>query len=343
MRRIIKNKLPLFFIIGVVFLSCWERQDHEIMIPKTPIYNLSGRVICSLTHKPLAQVDIILSGLVKYNEEEESRILVLSQTTDENGMFFFSEVPGGYGYFFTAKKEGWKTENLRYVLPYRDYQVEDVILGKLLVEEKYCYYNGIITGIACENRSIWIADTLNRKMVEFDENLNMVRSAAITLNIPISLAYDGQWFWSSDPFKETVFKFQIDDWGHIRYGESYSTPEDANRPGRSLVFLDIACNSRDVWACSKKIRSKYLKFKPDVPQEVLYFDSPVMNPKGIAIDSTKIFIAYSYSSKNLLYLIDKNTNVALGYYAIPDDAGLIAVNNNLIWIATKDKITKYLF
>ena len=339
----IKN-LPLFIcFVMLSLLSCWDRQDNNVNVPETPVYNLYGSIISSLTNEPLSDVYVVLYGYVKYNEENESQTLYVDQITDENGMFLFKEIPGGFEYFLTAEKEGYKLLAEKLVTCYEDKNVGELVLGKLLnLVEKVNINDVEITGIAHNGKNIWLVDTSNLKIIELNEDLTIKNSTDITLNTPLSLAWDGQWFWSCDPEKDVVFSFQVDNFNHVRYGDSYPSPRNFYNPDKIVDLLDMTFLNNKIWACSNQMSSKYFKFNPAESEGITYFDSPTSCPIGIATDSTYIFLLCHYSGYKL-YLINKDTNEILGYYMLPNDGCLMTYNDNCFWIAKNDSIIKLSF
>ena len=124
----------LAIIIFILFLGCWNKQSHTIMAPMTPVYNVKGKFICSLTNTALGQVSIKLMGEVKYNEEDTSKAVTFETTSDESGFFVLADVPGGNGYILTAEKEGYQTYAQNYVVYYTDKDVGEIVFEGTLGE-----------------------------------------------------------------------------------------------------------------------------------------------------------------------------------------------------------------
>jgi len=347
----------ILMIVGLFFISCWERQEHEINVPETPVYDVTGRVICSITHVPLSNVDVTISGYVKFNDEDSARTFILQDVTDEDGWYHFSDVPGGYQYALWLMIDGYDEMVKKIVTYYQDKIVDDIVLGKLLQFINYVDYEDlVITGIAYHNGYIWIADTLEGRIMQLDGNLAIKRTVNMTLNTPSGLASDGEWFWTSDSIDEIMLQFQVDDVdhplfnaGHIIYGPNYPAPPNYYDPEMSIDILDLACNSNEFWGCSNQTSNKYFKFDPTDSTSLIYFDSPLSGVKGIYADSATIYLACEYSMDHNLYLIDKNSRELLGYYVIPEDmctgkiAGYLTKNSNRIWIARKNDVAEYSF
>ena len=345
--KLVKYKLILICLLGVIMVFCTKKQDYEILAPETPVYNICGRVVSSAFNKVIANVNISLTSIteVKYNDEDSSRMLSLQQVTDEDGNFVFKDVPGGYGYSFDAEKEGWLSYSQTIVLSYEDKDLEDITLGKYLVWQNSAFivYHHI-SGIMLKNGNVWIADTLNRTIAELNENLTINKSININEFTPSGLTWDDQYFWSSDFLNETVLKFELYGNNYINYAGTYPLPKNLYHPEDAVKLLDMCWLSGEIWACSEQLGSKYFKFNPEEPEAINYFDSPDYI-KGLSIDSTKIYILSQHSEKEkpALYLLDKNTKEELGYYVIPGDAGLLAVNSDYLWVAKDNRITKYSF
>ena len=142
-----KSIYLLFVFISFFFLclfSCWKKQDHNIVIPETPVYDFSGIVRCSLTNEPIRDLYVTIEGVVKYNENDSTENLVLIQTTDENGMFRFPDIPGGYQYLVKIELENYAAFSERYSLLYSDMYIEDIILSRLLILHDECFYENCV-------------------------------------------------------------------------------------------------------------------------------------------------------------------------------------------------------
>jgi len=346
--KLLKYKLILICLLGVNVLSCTKKQDHEILAPETPVYDFSGRLVSSVFNEAIANVNISLSSLteVKYNNEDSSRVLFLQQVTDEDGNFVFKDVPGGYGYSFNAEKEGWHNHSQTIVLYFENRDIGDITLGKLLVLQSSAiivYHH--ISGIMLNAGNVWIADTLNRTIAELNENMTINNSLNINEFSPSGLAWDGQYFWSSDFLNETVLKLERNGNNSINYAATYPSPKNIYNPADAVKLLDMCWQSGEIWACSEQLGSDYFKFNPEEPEAITYFDSPAYYLKGISVDSTKIYVISRQSENDQpeLYLLDKNTKEELGYYIIPGDPGLLAVNGHYLWVAKDNQIRKYSF
>jgi len=81
--QVLKCLIIFIGLCGIIFLSCWERQDEKITAPETPIYNIKGRVICSLTNEPLSQVKVILTGIVKLPIDSSQEIYYINFYEDQ--------------------------------------------------------------------------------------------------------------------------------------------------------------------------------------------------------------------------------------------------------------------
>jgi len=225
-----------------------------------------------------------------------------------------------------------------------DRDIGDRVIGKLLVLEKETYFDSpIITGIAYKQGSLWIADTLD-KIIELDADLIKKREVPFLRYKLSGLAWDGEWFWTSDRDKNIVYQFQvIDEWGHIKFGETYSSPKNFYNPEIFVDLLDISCFNGEVWACSEQISTKYFRLNLDEAGTAEYFDSPIYHPIGIYADSNIVYVASQYALESKLSLIDKETNTTTGYYVFLEEAaaGLITSDGNYFWIANENSVKKY--
>ena len=341
--KVLKCLIVLIGLCGMIFLSCWERQDEKITAPETPKYDISGRVVSSLTNEPLSQVKVILTGRVKYNDQEEAVNFIIEQVTAENGTFILQDVPGGFPYSLILENDGYKTEANDLIMSYMDRDIGDRVIEKLLVLEKEAFFDSrVITGIAFKQGSLWIADALNEKIIELDDDLNKKREIAFLTYKLSGLAYDGEWFWTSDPDKNIVYQFQIiDEWDHIKLGDIYPSPKNYYNPDKIVDLLDISCFNSEVWACTDQISTKYFRLNLNEAGTADYFESPIYHPTGIYVDSNKVYIVSQYGGESKLYLIDKETNTTIGYYVFLENAGLITSDGNYFLIANENSVRKY--
>ena len=340
----LNNKALIIFLWGLIFFSCWENQKHNVTAPDTPVYALSGKIISSLTNEPIPYVNVRLSGSVKYNKDDKMTNFNLEDVTDENGVFTFNDVPGGFEYVLYSEKEGYSNNEKKIVTYYSDRDIGEVVLEKLIILlDKACFQGRKINGIAYKAGIILIADTLNKKMVELSEDLSFQRAVNFNLYKPSGLAYDGEWFWTSDSFEAIVFNFQYDEMGRVIYQESYPAPKNFYNPDDVVDLLDISWFNSEIWACTEQITTKYFRLNLDEAGTAEYFDSPVYHPSGIYVDSSKVYIASMYGGKSKLYVIDKETAITAGYYVFSGNAGFITSDGNYLWVANEDSVKKYLF
>lgn len=90
------------FGICLLFVSCWERQRHDITAPETPHYQLTGQVLDRDSRRILSNivVQIQVRGLLF-----ETDFSAAADTTDSLGRFAFpSLVPGLYEIFGMREK-----------------------------------------------------------------------------------------------------------------------------------------------------------------------------------------------------------------------------------------------
>jgi len=335
------------FLLLLLFLSCWNKQDHDILIPDTPVYDLSGRVICSLTNLPVTNATIRINGLVKYNEEDSVQNLLHDEFSDENGEFLFTDIPGGYTYKITILKDSYQDFNEQYVLYYEDRILENIMLGKYLKLEYEIFYEDVaITGIADKNGNLCVTDTLSDCVIELDEDMFIKSySAAFDQVKPVGLAWDDSSFYTFNAVKNTILNFTVLIWGNIVQLATYDPLPDPFLPEQILTLTDLSCADGNIWACSPQVRMSYFQFDPTDIESISFYESPMPHPKSVAVDSTIIYLACQYSDKSRLYQIDKQTKDVLGYSVIPwyVDVNTITYANSYMWFVKDDCIQKLSF
>ncbi|MCF7801831.1 MAG: carboxypeptidase-like regulatory domain-containing protein, partial [Candidatus Marinimicrobia bacterium] len=77
-----------------IFTGCWEKQDHDLLLPETPHYQLTGTVVDEVTQLPLPDIQVIVKmGYSLYNVEWQT----LTLHTDSAGFFQIDTIyPGSY-------------------------------------------------------------------------------------------------------------------------------------------------------------------------------------------------------------------------------------------------------
>ena len=88
-------KLTSIVIITFCILNicCWKKQQHDILAPKTPVYQVTGTVIGSCYHQPIQSAVVSISGIVTYIGEDTSTAILLVDTTTTIGRFEFNNIP----------------------------------------------------------------------------------------------------------------------------------------------------------------------------------------------------------------------------------------------------------
>lgn len=94
-RASIRTALFLIVLITMVSLTgCWEKQDHDLLLPETPHYRLTGTVVNEVSQLPLPNIQVSMSMAYSiYNVDWASRTI----TTDSAGFFQIDTIyPGTY-------------------------------------------------------------------------------------------------------------------------------------------------------------------------------------------------------------------------------------------------------
>ncbi|MCF7796497.1 MAG: carboxypeptidase-like regulatory domain-containing protein, partial [Lentisphaeria bacterium] len=90
-------RTAVFLIVLFIMVSltgCWEKQDHDLLLPETPHYQLTGTVVDEVTQRPLPDIQVIVKmGYSLYNVEWQT----LTLHTDSAGFFQIDTIyPGSY-------------------------------------------------------------------------------------------------------------------------------------------------------------------------------------------------------------------------------------------------------
>lgn len=118
-------------LIVFLFVSCLNRQDHEVTAPETPKYDISGQVHDSDSNEELIQTIIQLDVIQVFHESE---IETAVDTTDSTGKYRFPEmVPGRYT--ISAFRNGYLVLEEELVLQYEP-KIYDLQLPRPLVSHE---------------------------------------------------------------------------------------------------------------------------------------------------------------------------------------------------------------
>ena len=87
--------LALFFLsITFIFMGCWGKQDHELLLPELPHYQLTGTVVDEVTQLPLPNIQLVVNMAQSLYAVEWQ---TLTLYTDSSGFFQIDTVyPGSY-------------------------------------------------------------------------------------------------------------------------------------------------------------------------------------------------------------------------------------------------------
>lgn len=339
--------ITLFLLLySLITVYCWKNQTHDILAPKTPIYQVTGSVTSSLDHQPIADVIVSISGTVTYTGEDSSTAYTQVDTTDINGFYEFLDVPGGYGYNIMLNKEGYEPYLSQIVLYYGDKKIQNISLGKYLIEvERVFFPNLQITGIAVVDTTIYMT-THQKEFVAY--NLESQKETSIPFEDvePTVLAWDGNSFWSTDNIRKILFQFKVQEPDkQIEFNTTYPLPPNNYQPEDTLAMLDMVCFEKGIVGCSSDIGHRYIQWIPWESNHLSYLNSPenLYTPIGIAVYNDTILMACYYQSNRRMYQINSITNEILSYSVFPEEIGMITGHNKTIWMARDHTIIKYIF
>ncbi|MBN2007918.1 carboxypeptidase regulatory-like domain-containing protein [candidate division KSB1 bacterium] len=341
------KKIALIGITIILFIfNCFKKQDHDILVPKTPIYNISGTVYCSVSHQTIPDADVILTGEVKYNEEDTSRTIQFYAETDENGVYTFTDVPANFTYEITASKTGYFPQSVECNFTYTNRNADDIILGKLLViQNEYQYEDVDIKGLTHKDKNIWIADGKNSQLIEFDESMEIKRSIRFPNYHLFALEWDGEWFWTSDYYKKVIIQFQIIAEDSIEIYSLYPLPNSLEDEGQVYTINDFAYLKSIFWACAREATEIFIKLLLDYPNSIYvsYYDIPMQFAKGIEVTDDTLYLVCQHGAEARMYLLNRPTMESSAFYVVPNGAGMTKFDETGIWVATGNKITQYSF
>jgi len=330
------KKTGLILLSLLLCLSCFRRQDHDILAPEKPVYTVSGRIISSLDKTPVGNALVSIygnAGDIFINKENKS---------DSSGAFSFSEIPGGYGYQIAIEKQGFQVSNNFWNVDYLDKTTGDIVLGEWLIEESTYYYNNrLFAGIVRDAQNLWLL-TKDFDILQLDADMSVQKSGSIKNKKPSGLAWDGKNFWTSDTLNHKLLKFEILNDGTPSIIEQFLLPDNPYQPSEYLNLNDIFRFADYMLACGSQIGKKYCRFDPYNSGELALFDSPELTHRPVAItgsDST-LYILCRYYQDIKLYLLDQNYTPR-GYMVVPEMNGRISADGNIIWFARNNYIKKF--
>ncbi|MBN2410529.1 carboxypeptidase regulatory-like domain-containing protein [candidate division KSB1 bacterium] len=330
-----KKSIPLIFPL-LLCLSCFQKQDHDIIAPQIPVYTLSGRVISSLDKNPVDNALVTLYG------GAGDIFINMEYVTDSSGIFTFSQVPGGYGYQLAIEKQGYRVSSNTWNVDYSDKSTGDIVLGKWLIEESTFYYNGYnFTGIVRVTPDLWLL-TSDFTVIQINAGMTVQKSGSIKNITPSGLAWDGNHFWTSDTVNHKLVKFNIQNDGAPAIVEKLPLPDNPYQPSQYLNLRDLCWYGDVLLACESQIGKKFCRFDPFDSGSLSLIDSPESTHRPVAItgaDST-LYMQCRYYQDIILYLLDQNYNNK-GFLVVPEMNGRITTEGNILWFARENYVKKF--
>jgi len=343
-----RKKITLLIIssLCVLNLLCWKKQQHEILAPKTPVYQVYGTVIGSFHHQPIEGSIVTISGSVTYIGEDTMTVILSTDTSNANGRFEFNNIPGANQYTIEVRNQGYETLYIPIMTYYEDKEVKDVVLGLYLTEEtKHTISDHHITGIEFANGKLWLI-TLEKELIELGTDLSIQSSTTLHQIFPTALAWDGETFWSVDTVRHALNQFNIDSMGQVEYNNSFALPVDSAYSEQPIDFIDLTWSDEGaLYGCSPTISRKVCRFIPENIEEFSLFLGPeeMYYSVGVANDPDNLYLACHYQLNQRLYILDKNNQEELAYLVFPEIADKITWDGNAIWMAKDHTLLKYTF
>jgi len=331
------KKPGLFIISLLLYLSCFHKQEHEILAPKMPVYTLSGRLVSSLDATP------VKDALVTFYGGVGDAFISMEHVTDSSGVFAFSQVPGGYAYQLAVEKEGYQIYSTTWNVDYQDKETGDVVINKWLVEETTFDFNAyLFVGITRAKSSLWLL-TSNNEILQLNADMSVQMSGSLRNIYPAGLAFDGENFWSADSVNHKLVKFEIQNDGTPTILEQLLLPDNPYKPSQYLNLRDIYWHGNNILACVSQIGKKYIRFDPYNSENPSLIDSPepIYQPVAITGSDSTLYLQCRYYQDIRLYLLDQNY-VNRGYVVIPEMNGQIIAEDNILWFARKNYIKKFI-
>jgi hypothetical protein len=345
-----KYKQFIWLLIpGLIFLCCWKKQQHEITVPQTPVYSVSGTVLTSVNSMPLSDVTIHLSGKVKYLEEDSARVALFTAMTDSNGQFVFPNVPGGFGYEFAASKDGYVTNEQEYVLSYENRNIGNLILDRLLMKKSsHNYSRYLLTGITVrDGGTLWLADSLRNCFIELNPDFS-IKGTTKQLSIkPVGLAYDGHAFWTVESYTDSLYQINNADDYTVTILARYGLPTNSANQWQAVKIAALHWNDQQIWAASNDAGNYYFSFRPG-ELTMDRHSAPVSKYAITGIGSRFDTIYLSLHSDNnqqisinQLFLLDIASDNVIGYYQAAEFIGHICIMDNSIITVNGVMLTVY--
>lgn len=315
------NKSILVIFLLLVFSHCWKKQQHEIVAPKIPNYNLSGTIQDIDSGEIISGSEVKLTAISLVYAEAEFNGAI--DTSDVLGHYEFQQItPGTYQITVKRGKYEVKTEIaiVEHSDKYFDIKLPKVLLAHLEYKaegyrgtREFPRFNGICWKAQSTLAGIWQwqehGDDMPRwRIVEgkYGSGFNIVGEHGFRKENPkmwgLTYLYN-YWTCGSSGSKPKIYA--------IYPGKGYVESE-VNMP---YPMLDMTNDGTNLWATASV--GKIIKFGVHASIIENEYDFPSGNPAGIAWDGAVIWT--NDSIENLIYKHDSEMVVDKTYRPIFED------------------------
>jgi hypothetical protein len=291
------RKLGYLFGICLLFISCWERQRHDITAPEIPHYHMTGQVFDRDSRRILPNIEIQVRARGMLFETDFS---TAADTTDSLGYFSFpSLVPGLYEVF--GMRENRPVGLLQLLIFDADRQIE-LLLPKPVdavrvvnfsKKEPYrflgfCWkYSGTLAGVG-----YWDAGKFSENRVfegHFETAFEVLGKKNVTPMNPdfYGLTYLDR-YWTCDST-------------HLLSISSITGKFESTIPV-PFELIDLTNDGKNIWGSME--RNRLLKFDL-YSMEV--FQLPTAALEGIAWDGQNLWVADA--ELQLIFQLDANLQI----------------------------------
>lgn len=122
----------ILLLVICLFSGCWDKQDHEVIAPETPVFSLFGNITEMYSNEPLSEIQIecVIYELLFEWELDEPIVY-----TDSSGYFEYQLTPGNYILYFYRDNRQIAQQNIS--MPYAPRQFDYALPRVLTTQKRY--------------------------------------------------------------------------------------------------------------------------------------------------------------------------------------------------------------
>lgn len=302
----VKATVVLTFMLMLVSLitSCWNKQEHEVTAPKTPVYIVSGIARDRDSGDILSGIRVVLSAVSLIYEYDFTSA---SDTTDQTGYYEFLDITPGM-YQIKAYRDGFPVNDNSLVVEHKD-KTFDINLPKPLIAKtfygppKYKVFSGICWRYSEVLAGVYFYYHRGASSIyvgNFADDFQLLGRYDLIIENPEfhGLAYLGS-YWAAGGTDEAPKIYSID-------------PAKGNIDGITDIdysVVDLTSDGNSLWGTASV--GKIIQFgeHPSVVSSI--YNTEIVNPAGIAWDGNNIWT--SDSLDGMVFKNDRDISIIESY------------------------------